>query len=536
VLCYDADGLKILFIMRHSGFVRNFESTLRMLCERGHRVHVAFLNDDRHWLVDTTDIAQQLCGEYPLFSRGTAPVRDDAWGVLGRELRGTLDYLRYLTPLYRNAPKLRARAAKDVSAAVLQMTQRGPFASRPGLAVLAAWYRLLERSIPVSDEIDAFVAEQQPDLLLISPLIEPGSPQREYVRAARARRIRTVLCVGSWDNLTNKGLIHGRFDLVTVWNDHMRKEAVELHGVRPDRVAVTGAQQFDHWFTWQPSTSREAFCARVGLDATQPYLLYLCSSKFVAPEETRFVRQWIGELRESSSPRLRSAGVLVRPHPQNEEQWSQFDASDLANCAIYPRAGAIPIDTESKADYFDSIYHSAAVVGINTTAEIESAIVGRQVYTLLAAEFHETQVGTVHFHYLQEAGGGLVHVARDFREHLLQLDAALHASVEDDPRCRRFVEAFIRPHGIDAPSTTRLVDAIETAATRPAIDGRPSWLAARMLQPLLRRRAARAERDAAVKLEAKAAERKVKSELAKQQKKRQKKEQKRRRAEAGEPA
>jgi hypothetical protein len=528
--------LKILFIMRHSGFVRNFESTLRMLCERGHRVHVAFLNDDRHWLVDTTNIAQQLCGEYPLFSRGTAPVRDDAWGVLGRELRGTLDYLRYLTPLYRNAPKLRARAAKDVSAAVLQMTQRGPFASRPGLAVLAAWYRLLEGSIPVGDEIDAFVAEQQPDLLLISPLIEPGSPQREYVRAARARRIRTVLCVGSWDNLTNKGLIHGRFDLVTVWNDHMRKEAVELHGVRADRVAVTGAQQFDHWFTWQPSTSREAFCARVGLDATQPYLLYLCSSKFVAPDETRFVRQWIRELRESSSPRLRSVGVLVRPHPQNEEQWSQFDASDLAHCAIYPKAGAIPIDTASKADYFDSIYHSAAVVGINTTAEIESAIVGRQVYTLLAAEFNETQVGTVHFHYLREAGGGLVHVARDFREHLLQLDAALQASVEGDPRCRRFVEAFIRPQGIDVASTPKLVDAIETAATRPAIDGRPSWLAARMLQPLLRRRAARAERDAALKLEAKAAERKVKSELAKQQKKRQKKEQKRGRAEAGEPA
>jgi hypothetical protein len=522
--------------MRHSGFVRNFESTLRMLCERGHRVHVAFLNDDRHWLVDTTNIAQQLCSEYPRFSRGTAPVRDDAFGVLGRELRGALDYLRYLTPLYRDAPRLRARAAKDVSTTILRMTQRGPFGTRPGRAVLAGWYRLLEESISVSGEIDAFVADQQPDLLLISPLVEPGSPQREYVRAARARQIRTVLCVGSWDNLTNKGLIHGRFDLVTVWNEHMKKEAIELHGVRADRVAVTGAQQFDHWFTWRPSTSREAFCARVGLAATQPYLLYLCSSKFVAPDETRFVRQWIKQVRESSSLRLRSAGVLVRPHPQNEEQWSQFDASDLSNCAIYPKAGAVPIDAASKADYFDSIYHSAAVVGINTTAEIESAIVGRQVHTLLAAEFHETQVGTIHFHYLREAGGGLVHVARDFREHLLQLDAALHAGVEDDARCRRFVEAFIRPYGIDAPSTPRLVDAIETAAMRPAIDGRPSWLAARMLQPMLRRRALRAERDEALRLEAKAAERKLKSELAKQQKKKQKKEQKRGRAQAGEPA
>ena len=519
LLCYDADGLKILFIMRHSGFVRNFESTLRMLCERGHRVHVAFLNEDRHWLVDTTNVAEQLCGEYPLFSRGTAPVRDDAWGVLGRELRGTLDYLRYQAPLYRDAPKLRARAAKDVSAAVLRMTQRGPFGTRPGLAVLAAWYRLLERSIPVSGEIDAFVAEQQPDLLLISPLIEPGSPQREYVRAARARQIRTVLCVGSWDNLTNKGLIHGRFDLVTVWNDHMKKEAVELHGVRADRVAVTGAQQFDHWFTWQPSTSREAFCARVGLDPTQPYLLYLCSSRFVAPDETGFVRQWIRQLRESSSPRLRSAGVLVRPHPQNEEQWSQFDESDLTNCAIYPRAGAIPIDAASKAGYFDSIYHSAAVVGINTTAEIESAIVGRKVYTLLAPEFRDTQEGTLHFHHLVRVGGGLVHVASDVADHFAQLDAALRDDARDDGRCRRFVEAFVRPYGIAVPATPKLVEAIEAAAVRPAVAERSSQTVARLLRPLLKQRAEQVRRDTHLRLEAKAAQLAARREEIKQRRK-----------------
>jgi hypothetical protein len=53
---------------------------------------------------------------------------------------------------------------------------------------------------------------------------------------------------------------------------------------------------------------------------------------------------------------------------------------------------------------------------------------------------------------------------------------------------------------------------------------------------MLRRRALRAERDEALRLEAKAAERKLKSELAKQQKKKQKKEQKRGRAQAGEPA
>lgn len=529
--------MRILFVMRHSGFVRIFESTLRMLCGRGHRVHLAFLSEDRHWLVDTTDLARQLTLEFPdRFTRGMAPVRDDSWTALGRELRGSLDYMRYLAPRYRNASKLRMRAARDVPDAVLRRTEKGLFATRPGRAVLAASYRLMERSIPVSAEIERFLGEHQPDLLLVSPLIEPGSPQREYVRAARARGIRTVLCVASWDNLTNKGLIHGPLDLVTVWNEQMKKEAVELHGMSPDRVAITGAVQFDHWFAWQPATTRDAFCERVGLRTTHPFLLYLCSSKFVAPEEAAFVRKWVRQLRDSSSAALRHVPVLIRPHPQNEEQWLRFDVSALENCAIYPRSGAIPIDNSTKAEYFDSIYHSAAVVGINTTAVIESAIVGRGVYTLLAPEFRETQAGTLHFHHLRNIAGGLVHVAQDFSEHLSQLDAELRHAAADDDRCRRFVEAFVRPYGIDVPATPKLVEAIESAATRQAIGAPRAPAVARVLLPLLTRRAARAEREAAIILGARTAQRKLNSQLVKERKKRQRKARKRTEAEAGETA
>ncbi|MGH9254277.1 MAG: hypothetical protein ACRD3C_06880, partial [Vicinamibacterales bacterium] len=124
----------------------------------------------------------------------------------------------------------------------------------------------------------------------------------------------------------------------------------------------------------------------------------------------------------------------------------------------------------------------------------------------------------------------------DVPEHLAQLDAALRAGIEDDGRCRRFVDVFIRPYGIDIPATPRLVEAIETAATRPAVDGRPSQAGARLLRPLLARYAARAERDAAIRLEAKTAQRKLKSQLAKERKKKQRKAQKRRQAEAGETA
>lgn len=469
-------------------------------------------------MTDSTDLAQQLSAAYTNFSSGMVPVREDGWGLLGATLRASSDYLRYLTPEYRNAPKLRERAAEDAFVSVVSLTRRGPFRTRPGRSLVKASCRFVERCIPVSEEIDRFLVEQGPDLLLCSPLIEPGTPQMEYIRAARARGIRIVLCVGSWDNLTNKGLIHGPLDLVTVWNDEMKREAVELHGVPPERVAVTGAQLFDHWFDWRLSTSRETFCARIGLAPNEPYILYVCSSRFIAPDEASFVRKWVRHLRESSSPALRRAGVLVRPHPQNEEQWRRFDGRDLANFAVYPPAGAVPVDAASKADYFDSIYHSAAVVGINTSAEIESAIVGRQVYTILAPEFRDTQEGTLHFHYFLRVGGGLVHTAVDFPDHFAQLDAALRDGTPDDGRCRRFVEAFVRPYGVDVPATPKLVEAIEAAATRAAVPARSTPVVAPLVRPFLKRRAAHLRRDADVTAAAKAAEVALRRQEAKKRK------------------
>jgi len=487
----DASPMKILFIMRHSGYVRNFESTLRMLCDRGHHVHLAFQTAMRHWLVDATDIPQQLAADYPNFTSSMAPVRHDGWGILGRELRLGLDYLRYLDPRYRQATKLRRRAAENVDPMVLDLAGRGAGTR----AWLGRTLRLLDRSIPRSEEIDEFIDHHRPDLLLVTPFVERGSPQSDYVRSARARGIRTVLCVASWDNLTNKGLIHDQFDLITVWNEAMKREAVELHGVAAHRVVVTGAQPFDHWFERRAATPRDVFCARIGLRPDRPYLLYLCSSKFIAPDEAPFVERWVRQLRASSAA-LREVGVLVRPHPQNAEQWAPFTAPDLTNFVVFPSAGAAPVDEGTRADYFDSIYHSAAVVGVNTTAEIEAAIIGRAVYSYLAPEFRETQGGTLHFQYLSHNGQGLVHVAGDAAEHFAQLDAAVRGDTPqaDTDRLRAFVSSFVRPHGVDVSATARLVEALERLGTTAAGFRMPAAPWAPLVRPLLRRLAAVARR------------------------------------------
>jgi hypothetical protein len=350
---------------------------------------------------------------------------------------------------------------------------------------LTAALRGFDRAVPGDGKAEAVLRSHRPDLVLVTPLVEPGSPQSVFVRAARALGIPTGLCVYSWDNLTNKGLIHDDLDFVTVWNPPMKEEAVTLHKIPADRVIVTGAAAYDHWFSWRVRDTREVFCHRAGLRPDRPYLLYLCSSKFIAYNERPFVARWIAQLRASSDV-LRDVGVLVRPHPQNPDAWRDADFADLGNVAVWPRAGGNPVDTDSRADYYDSIHHSAAVVGVNTSAQIEAAIVGRGVYTYLAPDFQETQEGTLHFRHLRAANGGLLHVASDFAEHVTQLEAAIRHSDAAVARCRRFVEGFVRPYGIDQRATPRLADALEAAASVPARRQSAAWWAP-LVRPALQR-------------------------------------------------
>lgn len=465
--------MNILYFLRHHGYLKNYESTLRLLLERGHRVRIVF---DRQKPVP---LADRLAADYPTFSYEFKPkLPANEWDRLSRDIRNAGDYLRYLDPVYRDSAKLRQRVEKRVSPELRRFFAHPLARCRPALRLATDVLRLLHRSLPVSERVCQFIRDRQPDLVLVTPLVELESPQVEYIRGAQALGVPTALCVNSWDNLTNKGLIWATPERILVWNRFQRTEAVRLHGVPSARVEVTGAQAYDLWFEQRPSTSRQEFMERVGLAPDRPYLLYVCSSEFIAPRERPFVERWIEVIREAEDPALRSAGILIRPHAGHAEQWRGFDASRYLNAAVWPPLGASPITDESKADYYDSMYHSAAVLGINTSAMIEAGIVGRPVHTILAPEFAEGQRGTLHFRYLLRAQGGLLHVSRELPEHLRQLAAALAHPARRDEKARRFVGGFVRPYGLATPATPILADALEWAGgsgpTRPRRT--PPWL------------------------------------------------------------
>jgi hypothetical protein len=451
--------MKILFSMRHAGAVRNFNSTIRELAARGHAMHLSFGMRDK---MDEGKLLFELTEAYPNITYTEAPRKTPLrfWLTLARAVRLTVDYVRYLEPEFKDTPKLSERARTRVPGVAVKLME---FVGRAALGrrLMTRALLFIERAIPADHWSIDQIRREDPDVVLVSPLVDIGSDQLDVLKAAKALGLPTALCVHSWDNLTTKGLIRIQPDRVFVWNEGQREEAVRMHGSRSEDVVVTGAPVYDQWFDRSPSTTRREFCAKVGLRPDQPFFLYLCSSPFIAPNEIDFIVEWVHAVRSAPDPRLREVGLLIRPHPQNLQPWQRFDSDHVENITIWPRGGGNPVDTKRKNDYYDSLYHSVAAVGINTSAQIEAGVVGRPVYTVRSTEHAATQEGTLHFNYLLSFGGGLVHDAGSFDEHVAQLATALDRTEADAEKLRRFVEAFVRPNGLTVAATPILADGIE---------------------------------------------------------------------------
>ncbi len=464
--------MRILFIMRHHTYARNYDAALQELARRGHQLHLAMEIERPEGL----EAVNALAREFPGITHGRVPEPIvDTWSLVSQRLRLGFDYLRYLDPFYDTATLRRERARNRTPRLLIALANPPLLGGERWRRLVGRFLHALDRAVPPPPVIVDFVRTMQPDLVMITPLVDLGSRQIDYLRAARLLGIPTMLPVWSWDHLSSKALLREPPDRLLVWNQTQRDEAIQVHGVAAERVVVTGAQCFDHWFARRPVRTREQFCAQLGLPVDRPVILYVCTGLIMgSPPEPPFVEAWLKALRSSGDPLLANAGVLIRPHPSQAAVWDGVDVSAYGPVALW---GATPVDDTTRGDYFDSLYHSSAVVGLNTSAFIEAGIVGREVLAILAPEFHDNQAGTVHFRYLLNIGGGLLRVSQDLGTHVGQLGEALRRPPSDEHPHRAFLESFVRPRGLDVPATPAFVDAVEEMAnhTVPAVAPPPAW-------------------------------------------------------------
>ena len=126
--------MKILFSATHFGFLRNFQSTIRVLAEHGHELHVLAERSDA---IDGQKMADILSAEHPSMTFERLPTsRHRLWYALGNALRASMDYWRYLDPKWDHSAKLRRRAADQAPPLARTLARLPLLGTRSGLALL----------------------------------------------------------------------------------------------------------------------------------------------------------------------------------------------------------------------------------------------------------------------------------------------------------------------------------------------------------------------------------------------------------------
>jgi hypothetical protein len=480
--------MKFLIAFRQRKAVEPFVDFVERLVDRGHEVTIAVHERDEK--------VRSLFGQPDRLAFVTLPDgRRDAWADTADLARHVRDVAQYLREPYRDASKLRRRVFDRllkrlaVPAGVASQWSADTLVDLGPEAVARLERALvhLEQAMPPDPIAMEALRHLAPDVTLATPLVHFAGTQVELVKAARALGIPVGMLLFSWDNLGTKGALHVAPDHLFVWNERQRAEAKALHAFDAGRITVTGAPRFDRFFRLTPRVERAAFCGPLGADPAAAVVLYLCSSKLVSEKEVRFLRLWVDAVRRAPSARLRQALLIVRPHPDlplaggkwigegRAFRWEGCPEVEMTARPLFgdSRALMLTADNTSPQVLYESIYHSAAVVGLNTSAEIEAGIVGRPVFTVLTDTEHaDGQHTTLHFHYLTAPHGGFVHVAGSLDAHVDQLGRELDAP-EPAAAWQARVAAFVRPGGWSRPASDVLADAVESVFSATSVNAAP---------------------------------------------------------------
>jgi hypothetical protein len=470
--------MKIQFELGQYSHLRHFTSIVDELEKRGHIVVKTASTQDCPGLTKSP-IAD---GDHRSLMAFDAYLRDDEWGPLAYTLRVARDYLRYQRELHNDSQTIKTRI-RNMLDLLLPQIRNGT-----GASLLEAFESLVrgdhdvdqldiicavfESLIPVHPAIDRYLREMAPDLICVTPYIVTQYGQTDLVKAARQIGIPVVFMVGSWDNLTSKGAVQVAPDYTFVWNQVQREEAVAQHGIAKPSVRLVGAARFDDFWERRIEKPRDVYLKSFGLDPAKPMITYLGSSNLISGDERRFVARWIDGLRTCGHPKLVNANVLLRPHPKFAKGWGDT-FGERPGVGVALSQGSVVSAMNNDGALFHSLIHADAVIGANTSAELEAGILGRPVFTIEDEYFQTGQAGTVHFHYL---AGPLATVSLSLTEHYEQLAACLDKPL-DEHRNDAFLLDFLRPAGLGRRSSEVTVDALEsilegaTARSKPELAG-----------------------------------------------------------------
>ncbi len=235
-------------------------------------------------------------------------------------------------------------------------------------------------------------ARHRPDLL-VTPTTGIYFGEGPLMGRADADGVPIVAVDLSWDHFTTKTAPLRRVAGLSVWNETMKRQAVALHGYRPEQVCVAGVPQFDLYADPATYLPREAFIRGIGGDPAKK----LISLTTIPPVLYTFHDVVIDELLAAirGGALGAPAQLLVRVHPRDDlAKYARFQGQpDVMvekpfRASIAAEGSNVDPSPRDRRHLANTLRHSDVVVNVASTIAIEAAITDTPIVNI-AFDGHE---------------------------------------------------------------------------------------------------------------------------------------------------
>ena len=252
----------------------------------------------------------------------------------------------------------------------------------PKFMTTADFFTKLEKAfLPNSKKFQDYIEKYSPALILTCT---PGftTVEAEVIILAKKNRVRTASIDSSWDNYTSNSVQIRKTDYLVCWNKQMKKEAIELHKYRQDKVFISGTYRFDHHFQKRKKElSREEFLISKGLDPKKKTLLLCTLPPNTYPHQYKI---WDKIVKMSKNKEfIEPINIFLRIHPNdNPTRYEEFKNIPGVHVELAGKSVNSVDNNQLKVEMdendLDNLYYSLKYTDINinfrSSLNLEAAI------------------------------------------------------------------------------------------------------------------------------------------------------------------
>jgi|TARA_B100001964_G_scaffold236079_1_gene297257 hypothetical protein len=443
--------MKIFFVIKSALWFSYFESVIKTLLDRGHTVKLYF------YLKHSRKYPRYALDNFLKKNRGLEvhfiEDRDELWRRPLKFLRQLVHYSfilsqshqdEYHIDLYLNRLTKNRFLILLFSLSVFKTIVKQKLARKLFLFFNSSIFSLNKNAV-------LSIQNFQPDIVLATPVNFTQPDELDYLEAAKASAIKTVIPILSWDNLAFKGSLQFVPDWLFVWNEHQMNEAIEYHNVPKEKVVIIGSTVFDKWFHLEDYLlTREELFNRFNFDPAKNYAVYLGNAPHVGAENEKLNNQsWLPlkiseAMLNSSDSRINELNLIVRPHGGNQDDFKNIKGD---NITLWLRDEVLPESEDSFKMYASALYYATCTIGLNTTAMVDSVLTGTPTITMIIDEYkNSSTLSATYFMKILEYD--IYNIANDIDSCIRLIKSFMEGINPKETNRERFLESFARPRGL----------------------------------------------------------------------------------------